>query len=350
MKACMAVFVLGISVMSPAKILAEDAAIMPIQTFASGIKNEDGLSNDITDLCLSADGRILVIGAGGDSILPNGVFQVWDLTKKKLVREDKMNYSRLAVSADGQRLAVLNANSRFVVQNTDTGKIEKDLAEFRKLYGVAFQDNDSLYAAGCSEDPGTERLLRWDTRKWEERDSLKLPADAESVVLSADAQILGIGTTAGAFSLVDLKTKKMTELIEKESGQELSGIAFSGDGQWVAATPYAHDVRVFAIPTKSEHRKIETAAWCSDLAFFHDQKGLLTGGFGSLGVWDVETGKRRGRLEGLQDARPGTINNFQCLTATIDAKCVVAADVNQTIYVWNASKLAGRPANPKKGR
>jgi len=346
MKACMAAIVLGISTMCPAKIIAEDVSIMPIQVFASGIKNEDGLSNDITDLSLSADGRILVIGAGGNIILPSGAFQVWDLTKKKLVREDKMNYSRLAISANGQRLAVLNVKSRFVVQNTDTGQIERDLAEFRKLYGVAFQDNDSLYAAGTGEDRGTERLLRWDTRKWEERDSLKLPADAESVVLSADGQILGIGTTTGALSLMDLKTKKMTAIIEKGSGYELGGVAFSGDGQWVAIMPFNHDLRVFAIPTNSEHRKIETWASCGDLVFFHDQKGVLTGG---LAVWDVETGKLRGRLEGLQNI-PQTVNNFRCLTATIDGKWVVAADVNQTIYVWNASKLAGRPANPKKAR
>ncbi len=327
-------------VLNPAS--ADEVSITPAKIFASG------LGDDITfieELSLSADGSVLAVGV-------KGAFQIWDLPNGKLLREGKMNGpplsgSRFAMSPDGKKLALLNSMGMLVIQSAATGDVENELAPFRSLRGLGFQGTATFFAAGSTDDQGTQRVVRWETAGWEEKDSQSLPANAWSIDFSHDGSLIGIGTNEGALSYLDVKTGKSVVLIE-DGTFELDAIVFSGDGKWLAAKPYEQNVLVFAIGKKPGKLTLaRTDTVCPDMIFFHDQRGLLVaGGINDLQIWDVQNGNRRGKLTGLQEGFEKN-NRFQKMAATPDGKRVVAADNFGMIYIWDASKLAGRAVRQK---
>ena len=234
----------------------------------------------------SQDGRILATGSYG------GVVKIWDVESAKEIRTFRgvAASGGVALSPDGQRVAVRVEADSICIWNTETGK--EELSPFPghsgPIEGVVFSPDGQQLATAS-----------WDMSAilWDARSGQKLQTFRGHINVLMKAAFSHDGKRLATASLD--KTAKVWDVATGEELLTLHGhedrvlcVAFSPDGRLLATASSDNTARVWDAATG---REIETlrghSGYVYSVAFSQDGHWLASGGGyrrrGEVKIWDA---------------------------------------------------------------
>jgi RNA polymerase sigma factor (sigma-70 family) len=331
------------------------------------------------------DGKVLASG-GADGV------RLWDATTgKELGRlEHKSVVLSVAYSPDGKTLASCGIDDGTVyLWDPATGQIRRTVDHGGKLAAVAFSPDGKTLASVNREPDATVRL--WETATGQPGLSWKGPNGVRSVAFSPDGKLLAAvgsfevwlweadtgkshhmfpgqfmafspdwkqlavakSTTNKKSKLPEFRTvrlwsietgKPIRDYVPQDlaDGEEISALAFSPDGQMLAAasaffttgvkSPNA--VRVWlwdAASDKERHRCVGHVNHILALAFSPDSKTLVSTSYDkTLRMWDTASGKER-------LPRAGHVGTIPTLAFSADSKALASGSMDQTVRLWDTA-------------
>jgi WD40 repeat protein len=244
----------------------------------------------------------------------------------------------VAFSTDLKRVACASATAISFL-DIDTSR---QLANFpdRGVTCLAFSPDGTTVAAG-----NTDHVIRlWDVAERRVRTSLKHhAAGVRCVSYSPDGRHIASGSDDGTVMLWDVNTAQSERL--GQSGQEVSGVAFSPDSKtlaWPDMTKSALSlflgtkIHLIDVATRRSKGSVRDGFGADRLAFSQDGKTLATSSVESnVKLWDVAERKLRLQLPaGLRDRDERTVTGLACGPDGL----VVTADCRGGVRLWNADK------------
>jgi WD40 repeat protein len=211
--------------------------------------------------------------------------------------------SDLALSPDGKRLAGAYLGNAVQVWNTENGHYVCSCGHASSLHGVAFsRDSRTLYS--CGEDGG---VRVWDPANGNQQQPIGDKSwFGKALAVSPDGRLLAVGCA-------DNKVR----LFDTESGALLRQLAERPNG-----------ARAFPAATRPAR----------SLTFSPDGRTLAWGGWQSVQLWEVATGRERLAFA----AHRGEVTSVAFLP---DGRRLATGSLDTTAAVWDLSACAlGDPA------
>jgi hypothetical protein len=254
-----------------------------VQAIAAGSK-EELLPEDLyrnAPLALTRDGTTVAAGQGPEVILRAAA----DGHTWASFRVDAPQVKSLAFSPDGAVLAAGCVDGSVVVWETATRWARAPLRGHAGIVnGLAFSpDSRSLATAGHD---GT--LCVWDVATGRLRSSARGASGIRSVAFSPDG--LTIATCGTHLVLWDAAAGCTTHTVLDRVGGYYSGLDYSRDGRWLAATsPIRRTITVWDLATPGRQATVPSRVGAGfALAFAPDGQTLASGGEdGMIELWTV---------------------------------------------------------------
>jgi WD40 repeat protein len=194
--------------------------------------------------------------------------------------------SAIAISSDGQRLAVAHP-SNIMVLNTASGEVIQKLPP-AKVDCLAFSDDGrTLATAG---EGGT--IQTWDLANGQITKTIPGGDKITALHFGRGGMTLASAAGNGSVSLWELETGTLRWQLKKHSAA-VNAIAFSGDGILMATGGDDRTVIIWDTATGKARRTLKGHDLAvTSLAFSADARLLASGsGNASIVLWDVQTGK-----------------------------------------------------------
>jgi len=315
-----------------------------------------GHANAVRSCVFSPDGKRLAASTVRDDLI-----YVWDLASGKEVPALVRTFpSSLAFLPDGKSLAVANETGPVQVWDTAAGTMLRQFGTpERRLAGVAFtpdglavvtnygESKSSVWSVDDGKPLGTvdgrrQRLtgvavtrngptvalaneravvLHKFAAPPPERDATLLPVWVTATDKSTNLAILEKGTKPGL-----LKLPKLDNGEALRADDNVIRLAFSADGQHLATV--GREVQLWDPTAAKMLRRLPASA--GSVAFSPDRKTVATGAreSGAVILWDLATGKERGRLK-------GHLGIVQVLAFSPDGKKLASGSQDATILIWD---------------
>lgn len=262
-----------------------------------------GDSSQVESLAFSPDGKFLAVSGGAPSEF--GEVQIWEVGSRALVRSIKTSNDcvfGLSWSPDGTKVAVGCADKLVrAFSVTDGVEVMKCDNHIDWVFGTAFSQDGTKLVSGSRDkavkliDLATGHLI----------DDINRPR--EPVVCLArhpKEDVVAYGTDAGMIRIhrIEPRGGRLAEGDDKENSfvrecDRLPGavhaLAFSPDGQWLAATGAKGETRIFKV---ADGKRVATIAGEGSslfaAAFRPDSQLLATAGAdGQIRFWTIPDGK-----------------------------------------------------------
>jgi WD40 repeat protein len=203
-------------------------------------------NHPITALAVSADGKILVTGGQQNHI------QLWNLNSKEFQSlEIQTGVESLAISQDAKVIVSGNYGGKINIWKLNNDRYEKRTfdSEDQEAHSVAISsDGEKIVSSSCKD-----KIRVWNTNTLEEPSLLsESDNDICLVAISSNAKIVAGLSINKTIKLWDLETRKeLSQLFmpsdNSQISEEMRSIAFSGDGQTIAAS-FGKTIRVWQLP------------------------------------------------------------------------------------------------------
>ncbi len=254
------------------------------------LKTIRGHVGEITSVAYSPDGQRILTGSADQTA------RVWDVATGQpllLIQGHGQEVTSAAYSSDGQRIVTASLDGTARIWDASTGKPVLDLAGHTgSVFAAAFSHDVKQIVTASKSTNGSQALT---VAVW----------DASS----------------GA---------KLRVLEEKSLGHGLSAVAFSRDGQRIAAIIGRWAVKIWETSSGRELLVPTPYSEFFSLAFSPDGKRLLTGS-GRVAVWDASSGEQLLLLQGGNER--GQIQ----VAYSPDGKKLVTAGRDQRAILWDAT-------------
>ena len=282
----------------PQLAVARDGKTLATANFYRGVRLWDlatgkekgklrALHDGASRVAISPDGKTLAVGHF------HGTIKTFDLTQGIPVLAARKSLdqggfcSRIAVSADGQRLGV---SDRGGFTLWDLGTFQRVVTHNRIYAQIMSYDGKTIATA----DSGSVKLL--DATSGMARGAVTGRFDSDSpVALSRDGKWIATGNTDKTVTVWELATGKARASL-KGFEWELKLLAFSPDGKLLAAGD-GKKLKVWEWGTSKVKNDLESRITC--LAFSADGKLLAIGDTNAeTDVWDIATDKSKATVCG----------------------------------------------------
>jgi WD40 repeat protein len=254
------------------------------------------LGTNNTYLLFSSDGQSLFAGT------QTGEVQVWSLDRRQLLR-------RLRGAVEPVVLLRQDAQGRVLVTVQSTAAFEVERPYPPSRIGV------------------------WDTAEWRRQRSWVVQGVSRKLV-ATDGRWLAMNWTSRAIQVWSLSDPSRTNRLSFPG--EILGLAFSPDGQRLAAANLTGTVKIWDAPHFRERKEFEAHSRpVSTLAFSPDSRRLATAGDGDEAVklWDVDTWQE---LVSLPHGR----GKLQELLFTADGSQLAARTSQRDLLFWRVPSFA----------
>jgi WD40 repeat protein len=319
----------------------------------------DSHTGSVNSIVFSPDGRLLASGSSDNTV------KLWDVkTWEELytLTWHAGPVTSLAFSPDGTMLVSVSQDRTVKLWDTKTGQGIRKIGELAdSVWTVAFSPDAKLIAFASSISPlnvsecGTigncpdGEIRLFDVRAGQEIYRLVGHRGwVTALAFSPDSKLLASGGWADwSVKIWDVKAGKETVTLTSkgQSGSSVSSIAFSPDGNILAAIVGMHDVKLWntgdgsEIPNKinhpdSQNRDLLASGSLSDLTFSPDGtllalgSGQFTGGV-SLSLWEVTTGRMLREIFG--DGKY-TRDNSVCFSP--DGRLLASGSNDGKVRIW----------------
>ncbi|MBI4664216.1 MAG: protein kinase [Verrucomicrobia bacterium] len=248
--------------------------------------------------------------------------------------------SPFAFSHAGDRLAAVLMDGRrrtaVKVWSLPSGEIIAEIAGNNDVAALAFS-SDGTNLLTFSDDM-TVRAWDFEKRQSTLRTTVKLQEEGfrrRLSLFSPDAGRLAISDESGVIRILDLATGAETDTgVAFEDGGARS-MAFSPDGEWIAATGFLTEtsIKVFSAKTGALVFKLDGhTSWIPGTAFASDGKRLVSvGADQTVRIWDLDSRKERAALR-------GHLSEVNCVAMTPNGKTIVSGCKDGTLFGWDAQR------------
>ncbi|MDX6383651.1 MAG: hypothetical protein QOK48_1224 [Blastocatellia bacterium] len=239
-------------------------------------------------------GSMATISSNGNTVVElandEGRLRIWNVAtdETKVIPATGSSVSAIALSADGQRLAIAHAHS-ILVMNTVNGDTLKELdAKPGKVACLSFANNRQTLAVAYED--GT--IQTWDPITGQISTTISGGGKIRALRFAPAGRSLATAAEDGTVSLWDLQTGALSLQLKKHSGP-VNAIAFTADGNSMATGGDDRMVIVWDVATGKAQRTLKGHDLAvTSLAFSPDGSLLACGeGNASVALWDMPAGK-----------------------------------------------------------
>jgi RNA polymerase sigma factor (sigma-70 family) len=289
--------------------------------------------------------RKTIVSAGSD-----GAIIVWDTARGREVRRMDGNHDRiqcLAVSPDGRTVAAGGRDKVVRLWDEGGGKEVAKIEVGGLVKGLAFAPDGKRLASASGNDvfdgwvqaiPGHGAAV-WDVATGKPVFRLEgHEGGVKAVAYSPDGKTLATGGNDKSVRLWDAATGKETKRLDGHTGA-VESVAFSPDGKLLASAGEDGVARLWRLGTDDKPVLLgKPNGWLLGVAFSLDGRLLVTAarntGQGGVNMpvrlWDVATGKERGRFVGHQGTAAAA-------AFSPDGRVIVSGGGDAAVLLWDVT-------------
>jgi WD40 repeat protein len=289
------------------------------------VRKIPGHRGNVNALVFSSDGAH-VFAAGGQPGLRGEVRQ-WTVAEGTPVRTldgHKDAIYSAALSPDGKILATGSYDQKIKLWNLETGKEIKTLSGHNGcVYDLAFRADGKILASASAD----RTVKLWDVASGERRDTLSQSLkELYSVAFTPDGKRLLAGGADNRIRVWEISqnpTETTDPIVYSKFAHEgaILNLVFSADGKTLLSSADDRTIKLWDPAEMKERLLLEKQPdWAPALAFVADKTVIVGRLDGSLGAYDIATGKVVASVEAPATAHYKSSEKVKLANATQEPK------------------------------
>ena len=244
----------------------------------------NGHTGSVKDIAF-VSGTNTLYSAGGD-----GKILKWDIanldTPFETIIENPFEQRALGITPDGKWLICAADSSQILLSNlTNSVEIDQKLVGHTKtISGIAVAPNNEFFISSSTD----KTILKWNLQTFESEIIVTSESKVNSIEISPDSKKLVVGTQDGKISIWDLENNSDPYIIDQNSKNAITSVAYNKKGSWLVTGDSKGGVRIWDTKKYVEINNLEGhRSKIYDIDFNPSDSLMATSSLdGTVRVWD----------------------------------------------------------------